>query len=97
MAQAKASASPVAAMIVARRTCSGYPPWYATTALNPAGASPRRHAVEAAFAGRTTRGSPRLRAGVPPIRLDRRVPEGEAVRVTLQDKDGTVLSEGDAW
>lgn len=29
------------------------------------------------------------------IRLDRGVPEGEVVRVTLHDKDGTVLFEGD--
>ena len=29
------------------------------------------------------------------IRIDRRVPEDEVVRVTLQDKDGTVLFEGD--
>lgn len=28
------------------------------------------------------------------IRLDRGVPEGEVVRVTLHDKDGTVLFEG---
>lgn len=29
------------------------------------------------------------------IRLDRGVPEGEVVRVTLQDHDGAVLFEGD--
>ena len=29
------------------------------------------------------------------IRIDRRVPEDEVVRVTLQDKDGTVLFEGE--
>ena len=29
------------------------------------------------------------------IRLDRGVPEGEVVRVTLHDKDGAVLFEGD--
>ena len=29
------------------------------------------------------------------IRLDRGVPEGEVVRVSLRDKDGTVLFEGD--
>ncbi len=29
------------------------------------------------------------------IRIDRRVAEDEVVRVTLQDKDGTVLFEGD--
>jgi hypothetical protein len=29
------------------------------------------------------------------IRIDRRVPEGEVVRVTLHDKDGTVLFEGE--
>ena len=29
------------------------------------------------------------------IRIDRCVPDDEVVRVTLQDKDGTVLFEGD--
>jgi len=29
------------------------------------------------------------------IRLDRRVAEGELVRVTLRDRDGTLLFEGD--
>lgn len=29
------------------------------------------------------------------IRLDRRLPEGEIVRVTLHDRDGRVLFEGD--
>jgi hypothetical protein len=29
------------------------------------------------------------------IRIDRRVAENEVVRVTLQDKDGKVLFEGD--
>lgn len=45
----------------------------------PSGRVPRRHAVEAANA---CWGYP-----VP-------VPEDEVVRVTLQDKDGTVLFEG---
>lgn len=29
------------------------------------------------------------------IRIDRRLPEGEVVRVTLHDRDGRVLFEGD--
>jgi hypothetical protein len=29
------------------------------------------------------------------IRIDRRVPAGEVVRITLHDKDGTVLFEGE--
>jgi hypothetical protein len=34
-------------------------------------------------------------ADPPQIRIDRRVPEDEVVRVTLQDRDGTVLFEGE--
>ena len=29
------------------------------------------------------------------IRIDRRLPEGEVVRITLHDRDGTVLFEGE--